>query len=135
MTVHQIGYLQATGSVSSDGHFNVNILPAANTGETPWGGNQGNVLGAPTAETNAALTEFEVEYTRFPAGQEKEFFSEHGIIVDGQLPGFLDEYLSFAHANGIKVSLVVPVETLEPFGGVGTDVLYDQLETMAQIIG
>ncbi len=135
MTVYQIDTVESTGVFSSDGHFNVNVLPGANTGETPWGGNDGNPLGAPTEETLNALSEFRVEYTRFPAGQEKEVFANHGIIDNGQLSEFLDEYLSFAHENGIKVSLVIPVETLEPYGGVGAAELYDQLATMSQLIG
>ncbi|MEJ6387870.1 calcium-binding protein [Gymnodinialimonas ulvae] len=135
MTQHQIGYFESTGNLSQDGHFNVNILPAANTGEPPWGGNESNALGSPTVETIAALDEFRVDYTRFPAGQEKEFFSEHGIIVNGQLTGFLAEYLTFAQANGMQISLVLPVETLEPFGGVGVPELYTQLQTMAELIG
>lgn len=69
MTVHQINYLSAAGKFSDDGQFNTNTLLYANTGETPWGGNYGNVLGNPTSETIDAISEFEVDVTRFPAGQ------------------------------------------------------------------
>ncbi|MEX3016005.1 calcium-binding protein [Gymnodinialimonas hymeniacidonis] len=135
MTVYEITTIESTGTFSTDGHFNVNVLPGANTGETPWGGNDGNPLGAPTQETLNALSEFRVDYTRFPAGQEKEAFSNYGIVINGQLSDFLDEYLSHAHEHGMKVSLVVPVETLEPYGGVGAAELYDQLAAMSQLIG
>ncbi len=135
MSLYQVAYIEETGLHSNDGHFNVNVLPGANTGETPWGGNDGNPLGSPTYHTIEALSEFRVEYTRFPAGQEKEAFAKYGIVNDGQLSDFLNEYLAYCHENEIKVSLVVPVETLEPHGGIGANELYDQLATMAELIG
>ena len=134
MSIYKISLASGTGSFALTSHFNTNLLPYANTGETPWGGNDGNEFGSITEETLEALEQFDIDHTRFPAGQEKTVFSEHGIIVDGDLSPFLDTFLSEAQAMGMKVNLVVPVESLERFGGVSADELYAQLELMAEII-
>lgn len=114
--------------------FNVNVLVDAHTGETPWGGNYGNEIGNPTIEALAAMDQFDVTSVRFPAGQDKAIFSETGMIVDGDLPTFLRNFLEYAQESGLGVNLVVPVESLEEFGGPSQAEILDGLEQIASIV-
>lgn len=123
-----------TGSTLSTELFNVNVLVEAHTGETPWGGNEGNELGVPTVEAFAAMEQFGITSVRFPAGQDKEIFSSTGMIVDGDLPIFLRNFLEHAQEQGIGVNLVVPIESLEEFGGPSQAEILDGLEQVASII-
>ena len=82
-----------TGGTLNEELFNVNVLVGAHTGETPWGGNEGNELGFLTNEAIAALEKLDVTSVRFPAGQDKAIFSETGMLVDGDLPPFLRNFL------------------------------------------
>ncbi len=135
MTTYQVNTVSGSGHHSEETHFNSNFLPGANTGSTPWDGETGNPHGRPTDDSIEALIEFGVDHVRFPAGQDKEFFSDYGILVDGQLSDPVKEFLAYASANNLTVNMVVPVETLEPHGGVGVPQLYDELETFARLIG
>lgn len=114
--------------------FNVNVLVEAHTGETPWGGNIGNDIGVPTVEAFAAMEHFGVTSVRFPAGQANAVFSETGIIVDGDIPEFLRNFLEHAQEQGLTVNLVVPVESLEEFGGPSQLEILEGLNVMASII-
>lgn len=117
-----------------DGHMNANMLPAANTGTTPFGGNLDNSMGNPTSESSEALQYFDVGHTRFPAGQDKAMFSETGIIVEGDIPEFVRNFLEYAQVEGISVNLVVPVESLEEFDGPSKQQILADLPLFAKII-
>lgn len=131
LTISNITY---TGGTLNEELFNVNLLVEAHTGETPWGGNEGNELGVPTVEALAAMEQFGVTSVRFPAGQDKAIFSETGMIVDGDLPSFLRNFLEHAQEQGLSVNLVVPVESLEEFGGPAQADILDGLEQIASIV-
>lgn len=123
-----------TGGMLNEELFNVNVLVDAHTGETPWGGNYGNEIGNPTIEALAAMEKFNVTSVRFPAGQDKAIFSETGMIVDGDLPSFLRNFLEHAQEHDLGVNLVVPVESLEEFGGPSQTEILDGLEQIASIV-
>lgn len=123
-----------TGAKVNDKLFNVNVLVEAHTGETPWGGNEGNDLGVISVEALAALEQFDVDFVRFPAGQDKAIFSKTGMIVDDDLPSFLRNFLESAQEHNLSVNLVVPVESLEAFGGPSQAEILDGLELLASII-
>lgn len=123
-----------TQNYTSVNHFGTNFLPGANSGETPFGGNLGNALGNPTIQSENALEQFGVSRLRFPGGQAEELFAKSGMIVNGDLPDFLKEFLTFASQNAIKVSMVVPVEDFTDLGGLSASQLYLQLETLSRLI-
>lgn len=123
-----------TGGTLNEELFNVNVLQDAHTGETPWGGNVGNARGIPTLEALEAMEHFGVTAVRFPAGQANAIFSETGMIVDGDIPEFLRNFLEHAQEQGLIVNLVVPVESLEEFGGPSQPEILDGLHMMASII-
>lgn len=123
-----------TGGTLNEELFNVNVLVGAHTGETPWGGNEGNDIGVPTVEALAAMEQFGVTSVRFPAGQDKRIFSDTGMIVDEDLPDFLRNFLEHAQGQGLSVNLVVPVESLEEFGGPSQTEILDGLEQIASIV-
>lgn len=122
------------GNTLNEELFNVNVLVEAHTGETPWGGNEGNELGIPTIEAMAAMEQFGVTSVRFPAGQDKAIFSQTGMIVDGDLPSFLRNFLEHAQEHGLSVNLVLPVESLEEFGGPSQAEILDGIEMIAAIV-
>ncbi|GAB5447428.1 calcium-binding protein [Gymnodinialimonas sp.] len=123
-----------TGGTLNEELFNVNVLVGAHTGETPWGGNEGNELGFLTNEALAALEKLGVSSVRFPAGQDKAIFSETGMLVDGDLPPFLRNFLEHAQELGISVNLVLPVESLEKFGGPNQAEILNGIEKIASIV-
>lgn len=123
-----------TGGTLNTEHFNVNVLVAANTGETPFGGNEGNELGIPTVESLAAMEQFGVTSVRFPAGQANEIFSLTGLIYNGDIPTFLRNFLTHAQDNGLTVNLVLPVESLEEFGGPSQAEILIGLRELASIV-
>ncbi|WP_224815962.1 calcium-binding protein [Hasllibacter sp. MH4015] len=123
-----------TNQYMEAGYFNTNLLPYANTGETPFGGNGGNELGIVTNESNSAVQLFDIEYVRFPAGQEKAAFSESGILEDGEIPQFLANFLDYALENGIGVNIVIPVEGLEAYGGQNQEEILTQLPVLVEKI-
>lgn len=131
LTITEVTY---TGGTLENEIFNVNALVNAHTGEPPWGNNEGNELGVPTLEALAALEKFSVSHVRFPAGQDKYIFSETGIIVDGDIPEFLRNFLQYAEDNEVLVNLVVPVESLEKFEGPSQSEILEGLEQMSEII-
>ncbi|ABD54284.1 calcium-binding protein [Jannaschia sp. CCS1] len=131
LTITNVTY---TGGTLNAEHFNVNVLVAANTGETPFGGNAGNELGIPTVESLAAMEKFGVTSVRFPAGQANEIFSATGLIVNGDLPSFLRNFLVHAQENNLSVNLVLPVESLEQFGGPSQAEILEGLRDIAAIV-
>ena len=131
ITITQVEY---TGHLSSEEHFNTNFLPYANTGTPPWNQNDENPFGNPTLKTIQAFKSFGVSCLRFPAGQSNEVFSQYGIIHNGDIPAFIREALQFAKDYGYTISMVVPVESLEAFGGVDVSELNAQISEFVRII-
>ena len=123
-----------TSSYVSDALFGSNFLPNANSGTTPWSQEAKNKLGIPTIETLKALDALGVSHLRFPAGQDKELFSKYGFIKNDDLSPFVRNFLEQAEELGITVSMVVPVESLEAYGGPSAEEIYRDLKTFSGII-
>lgn len=129
-----INRTSTNGQILGADYFHINFLPQANSGETPFGGNEGNTIGNPTIESEAAIEQFGVSFIRFPAGQANEMFASSGVITNGDIPDFLRNFLEYSQQNAIKVNLVVPVESLEPFGGPDQGTILSDLEDLAAIV-
>lgn len=79
-----------------ESHFGGNAVPTRNTD------NDG-----PLPDFSDAVSELDISYLRYPAGQPDVAYL-NGLIIDGNLPQHLVSFLDYARLNNIEVLIVTP---------------------------
>ncbi len=90
------GINSGTGRFVSDAHFGGNTLYTRNTDN-----------GIPDDNYMTAVEELGVGYLRYPAGHPDVAYID-GMVIDGQLPEHLVNFMETAQAAGLRVLIVTP---------------------------
>lgn len=85
-----------TGRVVSEAHFGGNTLYTRNTDN-----------GIPDENYMTAVEELDIGFLRYPAGHPDVAYID-GMVIDGQLPEHLINFMDVARATGHKVLIVTP---------------------------